>query len=241
MYYIMKTEDLQKVGFTLNEAKIYLILLEYGPLQAGGVSKKTQINRRTTYDTIERLIEKGYISYSIIANKKVFKAVSPNTIIEKIKEMEKQAQELIPELKNLFKKTKEKHEADIYRGRKGVRSILNDILKEKEYVVFGSNEKFPEIMKHDFSMFQKKKKELKIKSRTIMSISMKNKAILKEAFTIFRFILEEFSLPTSTFVYSSRISIIIWSETPVGIVVENKDVAKSFKKYFEALWKTAKK
>ena len=41
----MKAGDLQKLGFTLNEAKIYLVLLEYGPLQAGEISKKPQINR----------------------------------------------------------------------------------------------------------------------------------------------------------------------------------------------------
>ncbi len=69
IFYIMKSEDLQKLGFTPNEAKIYLVLLKYGPLQAKEISKKTQINRRTTYGALERLLEKGYISYSIVANK----------------------------------------------------------------------------------------------------------------------------------------------------------------------------
>jgi len=236
----MKAEDLQKIGFASNESKIYLILLEFGPLQAGDISKKTQINRRTTYDTIERLIKKGYISYSIVTNKRIFKAVNPDLIIEKIKKMEKQAQEFLPQLKKLYKETKEEHEANIYKGRKGIRSIFNEILKGKEYVVFGSNEKFPEIMQHDFSIFQKRKKELKIKSKTIMSISMKSKPILKEAFTTYRFIPESYSLPTSTFIYKNKVAIIIWSDIPIGMVTENKDVANSFKQYFEALWKLSK-
>jgi len=236
----MKVENLQKIGFALNEAKIYLILLEQGSLQAGEISKKTQINRRTTYDVLERLLEKGYISYSVVANIKVFKAVNPDLIIEKIKELEKQAQEFLPQLKNLYEKTKEDHEANIYRGRKGIRSILNDILRQEEYVVFGSNEKFPKIMQHDFSLFQKRKKDLKINSRTIMSISMRNKLILKEAFTTYRFIPEYYSQPTSTFIYSNKVAIIIWSEIPVGIVTESESVAYSFKQYFEALWKISK-
>ncbi|MDD5191832.1 MAG: helix-turn-helix domain-containing protein [Candidatus Nanoarchaeia archaeon] len=236
----MKAEDLREIGFNLNEAKIYLILLEYGSLQAGQISKKTQINRRTIYDTIERLIEKGYISYSIIANKRVFKASNPDFIIEKIKAIEKQAQNLLPQLKNTYETTKEEQEANIYRGRKGVRSILNDILKQKEYVVFGSNENFPDVMQHDFSIFQKRKKELKIKSKTIMSISMKGKSVLKEAFTTYKFIPEPYSIPTSTFIYCSKVAIIIWSELPIGMVVENKDIANSFRKYFGALWKFSK-
>lgn len=236
----MKAEDLQNIGFALNEAKIYLTLLTYGPLQAGEISKKTQINRRTIYDTIERLIEKGYVSYSIVANKRVFKAANPDLIIGKIKEIEEQAQRLLPQLKNIFEKTKEEHEANIYKGRKGIRAILNDILKEKEYIAFGSNEKCPEIMQHDFYIFQKRKKDLKIKSRIVMSISMKNKPILKEAFTTYRFIPESYSLPISIFVYNNKVAIVIWSELPVGIVIENKDVAHSFRQYFEALWKISK-
>jgi len=237
----MNVENLQKIGFNLNEAKIYLILLEYGSLQAGLLSKKTQINRRTTYDTIERLIEKGYISYSVIANKRIFKAVSPDIILEKIKETERQARDFIPKLKEVYQKAKEECESNIYRGRKGIRSILNEILKQKNYVVFGSNEKFLDIMQHDFSIFQKKKKELKIRSRTIMSISMKDKPVLKEAFTNYRFVSKQFSLPTSTFIYSSKVAIIVWSEIPVGMVVENKNVADSFKQYFEVLWRLGEK
>lgn len=236
----MKPAELQTLGFTLAEAKIYLTLLEDGPQQAGKISKITHINRRTTYDTLERLINKGYINYNITANKRIFKATNPELIIEKIEEMKKDAEQKIPELKKLHKKNKKEHEANIYEGRKGVRNILHEILKEKEYVVFGSNEKFPHLMQHDFTRFQEEKKRRKTKSRTIMSIDMRNKSILKKAYTKFRFIPQKFSLPTSTFIYGDKVATIIWSETPIGTVVENKEVAKSFKEYFEALWSTAK-
>ncbi len=235
----METDRLLEVGFTKNEAKIYLVLLRGGPLQAGETSKRTQINRRTTYDTIERLIEKGFVSYSIVSNRRLFKATNPEILLTKIKEMEKQAREIVPNLKQLFIQSREEQETDIYEGRKGIRSILDDILKQKEYVVFGSNEKFPAIMQHDFSLFQKRKKELKIKSRTIMSISMKGEKILKEGFTDYRFIPEEYSLPTSTFIYGNKTAIVVWSELPVGMVIENKEVSDSFGKYFDVLWKTA--
>lgn len=215
-------------------------MLRDGSLLAGEISKRTQINRRTTYDTIERLIEKGFVSYNIVSNRRLFKAINPEVLFTKIKEIEEQAREIVPNLKQLFIQSKEEQEANTYKGRKGTRSILDDILKQKEYVVFGSNEKFPEIMQHDFSLFQKRKKKLKIESKTVLSISMKGKEILKEGFTNYRFIPEEYSLPTSTFIYGNKVAIIVWSEVPIGMVIENKDISDSFRRYFKVLWKTAK-
>jgi sugar-specific transcriptional regulator TrmB len=236
----MLSENLVALGFTPVEAKIYLVLLEHGSLMAGELSKKTQTNRRTTYDTIERLIEKGYISYIISANRKVFNAVSPEIILDKIKETEEEAKKAVPALKELFLSKKEEQEANIYKGRKGIRTILNDMLKVKEYVGFGSNEKFPEIMTHDFDIFQKKKKELGIKSKTLMNESMRNKPTLKAAFTQYKFIKEKTSQPTSTFIYGNKVAIIIWSEVPVGTVIENRELAQTYLQYFDSLWQTAR-
>jgi len=236
----MLSENLIRLGFTPVEAKIYLALLEHGSLMAGDLSKKTQTNRRTTYDTVERLIEKGYISYIISANRKVFNAVNPEIILDKIKETEEEAKKAVPALKELFLNKKDEQEANIYKGRKGIRAILNDMLKVKSYVGFGSNEKFPEVMTHDFDIFQKKKKELEIKSKTLMNESMRNKPILKSAFTQYRFVKEKTSQPTSTFVYGNKVAIIIWSEVPVGTVIENKELAQTYLQYFDSLWQTAK-
>ena len=78
-------EQLERLGLNRNEAKIYLALLDLGEAQAGQISKKAQINRTTTYDSVERLIQRGLVTYVIKANKKVFQPVHPTKILEKIK------------------------------------------------------------------------------------------------------------------------------------------------------------
>jgi sugar-specific transcriptional regulator TrmB len=237
----MDAAKLEKIGLNLNEAKIYLALLELGQAQAGDISKKTQINRTTVYDSLERLIQNGLVTFVISANKKVFKPVAPKKLLDRIIEKEKTIKEMLPELENLFVQSKEKEETDIYKGRKGIKSILDDILKCKKYVAFGSSGRFLEIMKHDFIMFQKKKKELKIESRVILSESSRETETVKAAYTNFRFIPDEFSAPTTTFVFNDKIAIIIWSEIPVATLIKSKDVAKSYSSYFELLWKIARK
>lgn len=237
----IEIERLQKIGLNPNEIKIYLVLLKLGSSQAGEISKESQINRTTTYDTIERLIEKGLVNYSIEANRKVFKPVAPERLLDDLKEKQKIVEDVLPELKSLFHENKEDEESDIYKGRKGIRSILNDILNYKEYVAFGSSGGFLDVMQHDFSIFQKKKKNLKINSRVILSESSKKRQDVREAFSKFKFISDEYSSPTTTFVYDNKTTIIIWAETPIATLITSKEVAESNKKHFELIWKIAKK
>lgn len=235
----MDIEKLEKAGLTATEAKLYLALLELGSAQAGTLSKKAQINRTTTYDALERLIEKGLVTYVIQANKKVFQPVTPVRLLERLKDQERITEEILPELNEIFTKTKEKEETFIYKGRKGIKSILDDILNYKEYAAFGSSGKFLEIMKHDFLIFQKRKKELHIKSRIILNESSRKTETVQKAYAQFRFVPDEYTSPTTTFVYENKIAIIVWSETPIATLIISKDVANSYQKYFELLWKQA--
>lgn len=235
----MDLTSLQKLGLNLNEAKIYFALLELGQAQAGEISKKTQINRTTVYDSLERLIQDGLVTFVISANKKVFRPVAPKKLLDQVIEKESTIKEILPELESLFTQSKEKEETDIYKGRKGIKSILDNILKCREYVAFGSSGKFLEIMQHDFIMFQKRKKELKINSRIILSESSRRTETVRVAYAHFKYISDEFSAPTTTFIYENKIAIIIWSEVPVATVIKSKEVALSYKNYFELLWKKA--
>lgn len=237
----MDIEKLEAIGLSKNEAKIYLALIKLGSAQAGEISKKTQINRRTTYDTLERLIKKGLVTFVIKANRRTFKPINPNRLIDFVKKRETIVNEIVPDLNILYKKSKEEREVNIFEGRKGIRSILNDILQYKEYVVFGSNEQFPLLMKHDYTIFQKEKKKRNIKSKVILSEELKGKEIVKTAFAKIKFIPSKFSSPTSTFVYGDKVALIVWSEVPFAMLIESKDVAFSYKKYFEELWSMAKK
>lgn len=237
----MDADKLQRLGLSRNEAKIYVALLEIGEAQAGALSKKTQINRTTTYDALERLLEKGLISYSIQAGRKVFKAASPEKLMENLKEQQRAGEEIIPELQRICDSTKEKEESAIYEGRKGIKSILQDILQCPEYIAFGSSGRFLEVMKHDFMAFQRRKKEQSIKARVILNESARKSETVSFAYTQFRYIPDSYATPTSTFVYGDNSAIIIWGENPVAIVINSKAVAKSHRSYFELLWKQAKK
>ena len=57
-----------------------------------------------------------------------------------------------------------------------------------------------------------------------------------------QFLPQNLEIPTSTEIYKNKTLIFILNpEDPMAILIESKAVAESFKKYFEILWKQAKK
>jgi sugar-specific transcriptional regulator TrmB len=59
----MDQKFLEEAGLTPIEVRIYLVLLEKGSIRAGEITRHTGIHRRNVYDAIERLVQKGLVSY----------------------------------------------------------------------------------------------------------------------------------------------------------------------------------
>jgi len=46
--------------------------------------------------------------------------------------------------------------------------------------------------------------------------------------------------PAVTNIYGDKIAIIIWTDEPEGIIIENALAAKAYKSYFDFMWKHSK-
>jgi HTH-type transcriptional regulator, sugar sensing transcriptional regulator len=234
---MVKKEQLADLGLSSTEIDIYLILLKHGAIQAGEISKKTDINRTTTYQILDKLIERGLVSYVQRGKIKVFQATSPKRLVSLQEEKVRLAKELVPELEEITAPVEE--EVTIYRGRQGIRAIMNLILGCKEYVSYGSAGEFLEIMKHDFLLYQKEKRKRKIKSRVILGTASRKKEIVTESHAKFRFIDDKFMTPTTTWVFQDKVAIVVWSVKPIATLIQSDNLAKAYRSYFEILWKSA--
>ena len=62
---LMKTEKLlEHIGLTKNEVKVYLALLDTGLTTTSAIIKETCINTSKVYESLERLLKKGLVSYT---------------------------------------------------------------------------------------------------------------------------------------------------------------------------------
>jgi len=235
---------LEDIGLTQNDIKVYMTLLDLGSSLAGQITKKSQINRTCCYDALERLMDKGLVTYVIKANRKYFEAVNPKRLIEILKEKEENVNKILPELEKRFGFSKEKQEATLYKGKKGMKSVAEDVLRSgiKETCVFGAEGNFFEVMEHYAKQWHMKRAKKGINIRIMYN--EKTKARRSESMfsrVKMKFISKEYDTPATTWIYGDKTAVIVWSDPIVITVIKSKDVAKSYQNFFEILWKSAKK
>ena len=234
----MDISALEKLGLNENEIKVYLTLLKEGLSSGGKLAEKTNIHRRTSYDTLNSLTEKGLVTSIIKEKIKYFEPIDPKHFLDIIKDQEQSIKTILPELESLKKEAINKAEAQIYQGIKSIKKIFEDILNHKEYSVLGAGTPLREMLGPFFINFQKRKKTKKIKSRILVAEKYKNEEVSTKTFGQVKF-LKEYETPTTTYIYGNKV-VILLSEPILGIVIESEKVKQSFMAYFNLLWKIAK-
>jgi sugar-specific transcriptional regulator TrmB len=237
----MKIELLENLGLTKSEIKVYLSLLELSSASASEIAEKSGLYRKNVYDALNRLLKKGLISFAKVETKLVFNAHGPEGLLDFIEIRKKEIKTILPQLKKIYKVPANAADARVFKGKEGLKTIFQDIIKtKKNYDKFGSGEKFKDFLPFYYGQFQKEKVKNKIKCRAIHSENERNEEFVKEFMGDVRFLPEEFIHPSTTFIYAGKIAIIIWKENPIGILIHSKEVAESYRYYFESLWNNAK-
>jgi len=237
----MDTRVLEQLGITNAEAKTYIAMLELGSSQAAAIVAKTGLHRRTVYDAMERLAEKGLASYIKQNNIKFYDAVNPKHIMELMKQKEEQLAEIMPQLELLQKMSKEKKETTFYKGKEALKAVFNDQINEgKEIFIFGASTKAPEILKYYFPHYDSERKKRKINATIIFDESARKEEYVKKIpLSKIRYVPKEYSTPAATNIYGDKVSIVLWAEDPIAILIQNKEIAEGYRRYFELVWKTA--
>jgi sugar-specific transcriptional regulator TrmB len=235
-------ETLKQIGLGHNESKIYLTLVKLGPSLAGKIAKEANIDRSACYDSLKSLIKKGLVSYALEANRKKFAAERPDRLKSYLKEKEDLVDDILPGLKEIFKGKEEKSQVQMYKGKKGIKSVLQDILKEakgKENLVIDSHGGFTKKMPYFAPHYIKGLEINKIKVRQIIR---KDKTPHSSKTTEIRYFSEDVKETLiTTNIYANKIALILWADIPEAIIITNPSAYEAYKSYFEILWKTAKK
>src|SRR3989344_7009657 len=116
----MDVSALEDLGLTKGEIKIYLAILELGSTKVGQVIEKSNMASSAVHNSIHSLVEKGLISYVKKGKIKLYKATPPKQLINFLEDKKKKILEILPELETKEEKSKNKQEAEIFEGFKGV-------------------------------------------------------------------------------------------------------------------------
>lgn len=231
-------ERLERLGLSEVEARVYVTLLRLGSAKAGRIAKDARLNRTSTYDGLKRLLEKGLAGYRVEANRKVFSAVGPERLVGYLQEKEEFAKETVPALNAVWQQPKEKRNVTLYYSNKGVKTMFLEFVKERKPIcVFDSESQFTERMPDFAKFFVKQVEKYGIPIRHIVREGVDVKP---SKTTSVRYVKRGAASDAVMNVFGDKIAIIIWSDTPEGVIIESKSAAAAFRNYFEIIWNSAK-
>ncbi len=232
-------KTLENIGLSPNEIKVYLTLNDHGSCKAGRIAKLAQLDRSSAYNALKLLQEKGFVSYAMVGKVKWFQGTGPRRILEYLKEQEEDVLTILPELQERHKRQKIEGQVRLFKGVKGVKSVFLDMIRTgKDNFVFGSEGQFSEIMPEFAYQFDRMKKEKGIRTQLILR---KGRKELDSKTSEHRYLPGITESPAVTNIYGDKVAILIWTDEPEGIIIENAAAAKAYKSYFDFMWKHSKK
>lgn len=243
-------EKLVDLGLTNNEARIYLFLLKHGSTTTGAIIKNTNIVNSRVYESLNSLISKGLVSYTVQKNGKLFSASSPEKFLELEEERKKKIETFIPELNKLHNQKEAIFHTSVYEGFEGFKTAFKKIIDdchngETIYILGFSEQQFAkESLRTFLSNMNLKSEKKKHKLKIILDNSIKDtfgKDRSMEKFTEVRYMPSGYISPAAIDIFQDYVYIFLWEEKPFVFMIKNERIAESFKQYFEFLWKIAKK
>ena len=250
----MYEELLRSIGLSTNEARVYETLLKLGEASVQLVSLKSGVHRRNVYDSLAKLQEKGLVSYVIKEGIRYFEAADPDRILSyvedqkrELKEIENEAKKLAVDLKKGFDILKPHAEAHVLIGIEGFKTMRRDALRNAkgEHLLLGAISRENDIIGGFFEDWNKKRQRTRIKLRILHKESARGKPMTKKSFMgkyfETRFLPEEIESPAIINIYGDRVVNVLWKKDyPICFLLINKEIADSYRKYFEYLWRVSK-
>ncbi len=249
----METEILEQAGFTKGEIRVYLALLELGETTTGNIIKKSKITGSKVYEILEKLIEKGLVSYVIKEKTKYFQASSPKRLLDYInkKEIEiriykKEIESIIPKLESIQKTKQKIKSSQIFEGYAGIKTVFNLILESlkqnEEYYAFSLGE---ELKDENIMLFLQNYHQKRIhKKIKVKIIANSNERILfKELSKLKNLRIKYYDnpFPLGVFIFKDYIATFTFKEKPTCFLIKSEQIANSYKDFFKSLWKLSKK
>jgi sugar-specific transcriptional regulator TrmB len=242
-----ETYELLKIGLTEGEAKVYLALSELGSSTVGPIVKESKVAYSNIYDILNRLIDKGIVSFITKNKTKHFQAAPPTNLLEYLNNKEKEITEQKTALKKVLSKLealqqgKQTQEAEVFLGTKGLKTAYEKLIKnssgDNEILYFNI---YKEEYAEQFDLFYKSISELSknLKNRGIVNKEYKKSWYAKQA-KFLNIKLVDFPIPGNIDILNDRVLITSWSPSVTAILIHSKTVANNFRDYFNEVWQTA--
>lgn len=141
---------------------------------------------------------------------------------------------------------KVRKKVDVLSGEEGFHNFYQDLYRELE----NSDNKVVYVNNVDERLFVKWQGEERLREHTqqILKLGVRYKILIREGdeylpagkYAEYRCLTEEMFHSVSFYVYGEKLAILILEKTPRIYILREREIADSYRKQFDALWKTSK-
>ena len=232
--------QLEQLGFSDKEAKVYITLNNIGTASASTLARLTNIKRTSIYDVLHRLLEENYIRSFQRESTTHYTIDSLSKIVTKEKEKLSIAETLLKSLEQ----QKQEGVVDIqyFRGASGLHEMYDDIIKHKpkEMCAMVNIDEFYKIFEATGDReWTDVRVEHNIYARLLMVDTPGGRELQSEDEICLR---ETYLFPKSQqfnpaiFIYEGHVSIMDFQGELTGVRIANRQIYTMQQGLFDYLW-----
>ncbi len=249
----MNTGPLRELGLTEGEIKVYLALNNIGESTTGPIAYESGVTVSKVYDILDRLSKKGLVSHIVKNKTKYFKASDPGRLLvylrEKqdiLKEQEQELQKVIPELEIKQQTHVTDETAQVYDGLKGIQTARERSLKimkkgEEMWIIGIAKTPYDRLTAYFKEFHTRRSKQGIVCHYLYNEYARKPFGEGSKDFphSEVRYMPEGLITHAWMEIYVDTVTIGINKGKSFSVVIQNQEVADSFKVYARLLWSIA--
>jgi len=251
----MDDTPLRKLGLTNGEIKVYLALIRLGETTSGPIIEESGVSVSKVYTILDRLAKKGLVSHIVKRKTKHFKGADPTRLLvyvqekeAELKEQEQQIKELIPLLQGEEGSATTVETAQVYDGMKGLQTARErtlEIMKKGDemWIIGIARTPYQGSMTPYFQEYHKRRYTKGITCRYLYNEEARTpygETSATYPLSEVRYMKKGLTTHAWMEIYADTVTIGINKGKSFSVVIQNQEVANSFKIYAMLLWNIAK-
>jgi len=247
----MNEQTLVNCGLSIEQAKIYLFLLQNGLLPAKVISLKTGVGRALTYKILDQLMEMKLVEKREDKGRiALFSPAHPQRLKELTESKKAQAEDALASFTqaygsfaSAFNMLQGKPNVQFYEGIDGLKNVYNEILETGEDIKVISSpategrEDIRSIIKTQI----RQQAALGIKTKAITPLKEgganertqedKDNLITRKVVSM-----EKLNIPAQIIIYGDKVGITNFKDSIITVVIESKYITETFGAMFDYMW-----
>lgn len=239
--------DLEKLGLSNEEAKVYIACLEINGGAVSTIAKKAGMHRVSCYHTIENLQRKRLLSQYNKNGVKCFAPEPPEQLLQLAEERVNFVKGLLPELTSIISAVAFRPKIRFYEGREGVERVFSESLEAEGEILGYTNLKdvlafFPKF----FEEYTHKKFKKKIKTRYLSPTTVESVRVLEPFLpknydpNLIEILLvnkDQFPFENEVVIFNHSVGIVSLNHDELlGVIIESPTFARTMKAVFDLAW-----